>query len=521
MRRIALLLGIAALWWLAARAEEPATQPKPIWLVVTRPIFEDAVKPLAERRAKEGFETVVSTDAPDKAIATLKRKPAFVLIVGDDLSAATGRVAEGVTAKGAQKDKDASWRIPSKPVKQYRWQVTQALTFPSDTAFGDLDGDALPDVPVGRLPVRTAEQVKLIIDKIVAWEDLPPSIENLNMSVWAGSAMYNPTVDTFATSLLIGTVQTAAPLWVQSWAMSGDPNHVLCGWPAEQPAMFERQARAGGAFLFMIGHGGVDHFFSMELAHGDIRYSADMAVKAFAKGPPAPPLLVLACYCGNFTSARECLAKAMVLAPGGPVAAIGATTESHPLPNYFSGKCMLKALGSGRQGRLGEVWLAAQKEMTKSRNFLVESVLAEVEGKLEGPMDLTRLRRDQALMYALLGDPATRLHLPRPMEVKVAPTADGWRWQAQEIKGAGVLHVALRPPPAELPLPKENPTKQEAAASFEAANASFAFAPIAKIAPGAPWQGVVTKPGTLRLATIADGKVYVATTLLKPAKWAK
>ena len=39
---------------------------------------------LAEHRAKQGFETVVSTESLDKALAGLPRKPSFILLVGDD-----------------------------------------------------------------------------------------------------------------------------------------------------------------------------------------------------------------------------------------------------------------------------------------------------------------------------------------------------------------------------------------------------------------------------------------------------
>ena len=50
------------------------------------------------------------------------------------------------------------------------------------------------------------------------------------------------------------------------------------------------------------------------------------------------------------------MTKSFVMSPGGPVAAIGATTESHPLTNYYSGVELLKRL-SGKYRRLGDLWL--------------------------------------------------------------------------------------------------------------------------------------------------------------------
>lgn len=41
---------------------------------------------------------------------------------------------------------------------------------PSDAAFGDLDEDGIPDIPVGRLPVRTVDELRFMINKIVTFE---------------------------------------------------------------------------------------------------------------------------------------------------------------------------------------------------------------------------------------------------------------------------------------------------------------------------------------------------------------
>lgn len=40
---------------------------------------------------------------------------------------------------------------------------------PADTLYGDVDGDGVPEVSVGRLPVRTSRELAVVVDKIVAW----------------------------------------------------------------------------------------------------------------------------------------------------------------------------------------------------------------------------------------------------------------------------------------------------------------------------------------------------------------
>jgi len=501
MRRLFL-----ATWWLvvllgpASGATEGPTGEKPIWLVVTRPMFVGAIQPLAERRAKEGFETVISTESPEKAVAGLKRRPAFVVMVGDDLAPGSA---------------DQPWSVPMRRMELYRWQGMQAKTFASDMAWGDVDGDGMPDMPVSRMPVRTVEEVKRMIGKIVAWEERPVSVNDLSLSVWAGVPGYGPEIDSMATGLLLSTVEGSAPSWAEMWAISCDRSSPYCGWPADQPAMFDGQARKGGLFLCMIGHGGPGIFPAMG---GGSSYDTRHAAQAFAKGPPAPPLVVIACHCGNCSDGNGCLTRTFVLAPGGPVAAIGATTESHPLTNFYSGGCFLESLGSPGDKRIGSMWLDSERRARKAYNFLVEPILLDVEGKLEDRLNVEKLRRDQTLMYEILGDGATRLRTTMPMKVNVTHDADGWHWRADKPADATELNVGLRPESAGPPPVEGTPDREQARKNFIAANAGFVFQPIAKLPAGTAWQGTVAKPGTLRLVATGPGKFYVATSELKEKK---
>ena len=102
----------------------------------------------------------------------------------------------------------------------------------------------------------------------------------------------------------------------------------------------------------------------------------------FAQGPPASPLVLLACDAGDFTDDERTIAEEVLFLPGGPVAVIAATTESHPLTNYYSGQGLLRALSAG-PARLGDAWLEAQRTAMKLREVFVEMALEEAEGKLD------------------------------------------------------------------------------------------------------------------------------------------
>jgi hypothetical protein len=246
-----------------------------------------------------------------------------------------------------------------------------------------------------------------------------------------------------------------------------------------------------------------------------ITYSASDAEEALTAGRPAPATVFFSCYSGDFTRAAPCHAESQFFLRGGPVAVIAATTESHPLTNALSGMATLQSLSAGHQ-RLGEFWLASQKQAIKARNLLLETVLRDVEGKLEPQINVGKLRRDQILMYALLGDPATRLRVPETLKVALRRTDAGWDWRAERPAGAVRLLVGHRraaPPPATRP---PGATPEQARAAFRTANAVFAFSTLPSPPDEGPWQGTVNEPGRLRLVAVSPRTLRVGVVELKP-----
>jgi len=216
-----------------------------------------------------------------------------------------------------------------------------------------------------------------------------------------------------------------------------DPKHPLCGTPEKHAEMFTKQLSRGGALGVMMGHGSATGFYSMQSSGRGIWFTAREARKGLAGSPPAPVVAIFSCDTGNFAGKRESLGESLLMTQGGPVAVIAATAESHPLTNYFSGLCLLQSLGGGHK-RLGDLWLDAQQKAKLARNPLIERLLRDVEGKLEDQINVDKLRRDQMLMYALLGDPATRLHLPDRLRGKIRYVDGKWKWQAHRPKGTTV-----------------------------------------------------------------------------------
>lgn len=224
--------------------------------------------------------------------------------------------------------------------------------------------------------------------------------------------------------------------------------------------------------------------------------------------------MIFACDCGDFARPGPCLAESLFFIPGGPVAAVAAATESHPLTNSYSILSLLKNLG-GSEKRIGPLWLRAQQEAAKLRNFLAERILRDVEGSLEEKINVDKLRRDQALMYCLLGDPATRLKLPEALEVAVEYRDGAWHWRATRPAGATSLEIGLRASNPARPAPAVGGDRKKALAALRAANATFEFCPTGTLNADAPWTGTVRTEGTLRLVATSPQRIHAATVELK------
>jgi hypothetical protein len=487
-----ILLG---LWLSSARVGAClAAEEKPIWLAVTEADFSTALRPLAEHRRNDGFEVVVSTETIERALAALPRRPRFVLLVGDD----------------ELDDRAPAHRLPAKRMQLYRWRGAQRRQFVSDMAWGDLDGDGTPDVPVGRIPARTPVEVERVVGKIIAFEKQPPRSADLGLPIWFGAPGYNAAIDSLASGFAVSMLQSSGPAWTSPWLVSGNPSDPFCGWPSSQAARFNERLRQGCLVSVLMGHASVDAFFSMRFGVGGIWYTAADAAKSLDKGPAIGPMFFFSCESGDFARHGLRQAESLLLMAGGPVAVVGATTESHPLTNYYSGTCLLAAI-SKREKRLGALWLSAQREAKRSSNPLIDSLLRDVEGKFDAEIDVAKLRRDQMLMYAILGDPATPLRLPEPLKATIERTSNGWRWKAAKPAGAARLEVGFRAagsPPTSWEGLKAG--EKKANEDADAANAWFAFAPLPSPPDDGPWQGDLSRPGRIRLVA-NDGKtLYVA-----------
>ncbi len=375
------------------------------WVCVTAARFRVHADVLALHRASQGLKTLVlearalydglcagqpNADAPRLLLQRLAQQtgkpPRFLLLLGDADRDVTG-ISERET-------------IPALQVPTLYNGATAA-----DPLLGDLDADGLPEVAVGRIPARTPEALRDLIARIIKLETAPVTgAWRGQLAFFSGVPGFSPAADAalkiVATSVLTKAVPARFALSVLD--AGGDMDNVALG-----VALAER-LDAGALVFAYAGHAGRDALAPRRTDRGSVRMLQSQEAGALRLGGRTPAMLLLACSAGEFdVPESDCLAEQLLLGADGPVAVIASTRVSHPFPNALLGMAIPAALF--RDGTLGEGLLLAKKAMfdeahgpmgALARNFLSQAV------------DATRLVRDHAALYALFGDPATRLPVP-------------------------------------------------------------------------------------------------------------
>jgi hypothetical protein len=158
------------------------------WIAIAYGDFSDAIQPLAQHRWGRGLRTVVVTtrqvyDEFNHGIASPhairdfltyayenweRPAPKYVLLVGDGTYDYRGYYGQAF----------------SNFVPAYLSHTQYAGEVPDDHWYGCVHGnDLLSDIHVGRLPARTAQEVGVMVDKILAYENSPLSEEGWEKKV--------------------------------------------------------------------------------------------------------------------------------------------------------------------------------------------------------------------------------------------------------------------------------------------------------------------------------------------------
>jgi hypothetical protein len=253
--------------------------------------------------------------------------------------------------------------------------------FPSDNLFGDVDGDGLPEVAVGRIPVLSSAELDAYIAKLAAYEGAAPA-------AWTGTAVMAADATDRGADFLADSDEIATQLGAYTLSRIDLNTEPL----ADARTQLLGAIGGGTAFVNYMGPGALDR-----LSAGGLLTSAD--VPGLTNGARLPVVTAMTCTINRFAvpgipALGEMLAKS---GAGGAAAVWGPAG----LSSSGDAKLLAERFYHAGDARLGDRILRA---ITEFRT-------------LGGDPDLPRV-------YDLMGDPALRLLPPPPAAVTGTGTGE-------------------------------------------------------------------------------------------------
>jgi len=321
----------------------------------------------------------------------------------------------------------------------------------TDNAYGDLDGDLVPDVAVGRLSADSPQQLRTIVAKTLAYE------KSVDFGQWRRQVHFVAGVGGFG-AIADAVLESGAKKFITDGVPPGyRTTMTYASWQSPycpDPRRFHQTAverlNDGCLFWVYIGHGN-RHWLDQVRVPGrrfHILDCRDVGELDCAAGSPIA--IFLACYSGAFDDPRDCLAEEMLRTPRGPVAVLAGSRVTMPYAMSVMGTEMMDACFRDRQPTIGQIMLQAKREMTRVKGIGARRLMLDLVAKTISPSgtDLAEERQEHLALFNLMGDPLLTIRHPEPIEVaapKMAVAGDTIEVSGQcSLDGVCTVELVVR-----------------------------------------------------------------------------
>ena len=249
------------------------------------------------------------------------------------------------------------------------WTKTSYLWTVSDPQLAAVNGeDALPDIAIGRLPATTVEEARMLVEKLLAWEE-----SGQGLTGQAALVADNPDI--------AGDFEQDVRDVADSFLPGRSDVLLLRELGAHTRPRIQDALNAGLSFLSYVGHGGAAVW-----ASENVWNSWD--APSLQAQSQQPLLVTMNCLNGYFVApAFDSLAESLLKIEGrGAIAAFSPSGLSLDGPAHQYHRALMAEITSGQHDRLGDAVLAAQKAYAQ-----------------------TGLMPELLSVYHLLGDPGMRI----------------------------------------------------------------------------------------------------------------
>ncbi len=297
----------------------------------------------------------------------------------------------------------------------------------SDSTYGDLDGDHVPDVAVGRIPADSPQQLQKLLGKAIDFERSQDAQRwRREVHVVAGVGGFGALADGAIEMTTRRFLSDRIPGWADVSMTQASPTSPFCPDPWRFSETTIGRMNQGGMFWVYIGHGHVKTLDYLRCNEQWLPIMTDANVAQVNTGPKSPIGLFLACYTGAFDAVEDSLAEQLVTHDNGLLAAIAASRVSGPYGLAMLSSGLLTECFERKTETLGELLLNAKRDMMqpnpgektaspKDQTQLLNAIASALSP--EG-YDLEAERREHVWMMNLLGDPLLRLNYPREVTLQ-------------------------------------------------------------------------------------------------------
>jgi TusA-related sulfurtransferase len=361
----------------------------------------------------------------------------------------------------------------------------------SDSTFGDLDGDDLPDVAVGRMPADSPQQLTKLLARTIDFERSQAAARwRREVHVVAGVGGFGALADGAIEMTTRRFLSDRIPGWADVTMTQASPQSPFCPDPWRFSETTINRMNQGGMLWVYIGHGHVKTLDYLRCNNEWLPIMTNENVPQVRIGPNSPIGLFLACYTGAFDAVEDSLAEQLVTHDNGLVAAIASSRVSGPYGLAMLSSGMLTECFERKTTTIGEILLNAKRDMmrpiapvdkvagTKDQSQMLSALATALSP--EG-YDLAAERQEHVWMMNLIGDPLLRLN--HPHEVALLELAQAKPGERMTVHGtspaAGKLLVELayrrdqlKPNLKQLDaFSPDGDSRQRAQQTYEAANA--------------------------------------------------
>lgn len=276
----------------------------------------------------------------------------------------------------------------------------------SDNRLATVDGDdPLPDMMLGRLPVRSVAEASTVVSKVLQYEQAPPAgdwrrrilfvADNSRTSTGQPDPAGNFEFQSEAVIAQLPPGYPPARVYFDPYPTDDQGEPYRYRTPAQTTPAIVAALDQGQLFTNYIGHAASNVWAHEWLFIGPSRNRNDLA--QVANGPRLSVHLSMACLTGNFADPtyNSLDAELLLHAAGGSVASWGATGFGVATGHDWLQQGFYQAVFQKGLARLGPATLDSKLDLylaTQSHHDLIDT-------------------------YGLLGDPATRLPIGPDLQV--------------------------------------------------------------------------------------------------------